>query len=208
MRHSAADQWWDLKLYALFTVVYKIIENKNFTKFFQNKFYLYVINASQKDDNDIQRQVKSLYCAANKLRGTFCSVLNCSENSLFRAYFMPMYACRLWSKHTQTNIKRSRVAHNNAYRIMHYIPRNASVRPHQVNHYAGVKRGGQGGHNSPGAKSLWGAGKSQQCRKQVLSSIQDTCFRKISGSNMGRQICFSPRAPSNLGAPLPLCENL
>jgi len=24
-----------------------------------------------KDDDDIQRQVKSLYCAANKLRGTF-----------------------------------------------------------------------------------------------------------------------------------------
>jgi len=29
------------------------------------------INASLKDDDDIQRQVKSLYCAANKLRGTF-----------------------------------------------------------------------------------------------------------------------------------------
>jgi len=29
------------------------------------------INASLKDDYDIQRQVKSLYCAANKLRGTF-----------------------------------------------------------------------------------------------------------------------------------------
>jgi len=29
------------------------------------------MNASLKDDDDIQRQVKSLYCAANKLRGTF-----------------------------------------------------------------------------------------------------------------------------------------
>ena len=27
-----------------------------------------------------------------------------------------------------------RAAYNNAYRIMHYIPRNASVRPHQVSH--------------------------------------------------------------------------
>ena len=34
------------------------------------------INASLKDDDGIQRQVKSLYCAANKLRGTFnqCSI--------------------------------------------------------------------------------------------------------------------------------------
>ena len=29
------------------------------------------ITASLKDDDDIQRQVKSLYCAVNKLRGTF-----------------------------------------------------------------------------------------------------------------------------------------
>ena len=32
------------------------------------------------------------------------------------------------------DIKRLRVSYNNAYRIMHYISRNVSVRPHQVNH--------------------------------------------------------------------------
>jgi len=32
-------------------------------------------------------------------------------------------------------MKRLRVAYNNAYQIMHYIPRNVRVRPHQVNHY-------------------------------------------------------------------------
>jgi len=31
-------------------------------------------------------------------------------------------------------MKRLRAAYNNAYRIMHYIPRNVSVRPHQVSH--------------------------------------------------------------------------
>ena len=64
----------------------------------------------------------------------FWSVLTCSKNTLFRAYCMPMYACQLWSKYTQTSMKRLRAAYNNAYRIMHYIPRNASVRPHQVSH--------------------------------------------------------------------------
>jgi len=47
---------------------------------------------------------------------------------------MPMYACQLWSKYTQTNMKHLRAAYNNAYRIMHYIPGNVSVRPHQVSH--------------------------------------------------------------------------
>jgi len=41
-------------------------------QFFDQVKYLGVwINSSLKDDDDIQRQVKSLYCAANELRGTF-----------------------------------------------------------------------------------------------------------------------------------------
>ena len=76
------------------------------------------INASLKDDDDIQRQVKPLYCAANKLRGTFDQCSTAVKNTLFRAYCMPMYACQFWSKYTQTS-KRLRAAYNNAYRIMH-----------------------------------------------------------------------------------------
>ena len=47
---------------------------------------------------------------------------------------MPMYACQLWSKYTQTSMKRLHAAYNNAYLIMHYIAQNVSVRPHQVSH--------------------------------------------------------------------------
>ena len=51
------------------------------------------INASLKDDDDIQRQVKSLYCSANKLRGTFDQCSTAVKSTLFRAYCMPLYAC-------------------------------------------------------------------------------------------------------------------
>ena len=51
---------------------------------------------------------------------------------------MPMYACQLWSKYTQTSMKRLRAAYNNAYRIMRYTPRNVSVRPHQVSQCHGL----------------------------------------------------------------------
>ena len=64
------------------------------------------INGSLKDDDDIQRQVKSLYCAANKLKGTFDQCSPTVKNTLFRAYCKPMYACQLWSKYTQTSMKR------------------------------------------------------------------------------------------------------
>ena len=73
-------------------------------------------------------QVKSLcYKQAPK---HIWSVLSCSKNSLFPAYCKPMYACRLWSKYTQTNMKHLCAAYN-AYPIMHYIPKNVSVHPHQ-----------------------------------------------------------------------------
>ena len=57
----------------------------------------------------------------------FWSVHSCSKKHF-------IYACHLWIKYTQTSMKRLRAAYNNAYRIMHYIPRNVSVRPHQVSH--------------------------------------------------------------------------
>ena len=41
----------------------------------------------------------------------FWSVLTSSKNTLFRAYCMPMYACQLWSKYTQTSMKRLRAAY-------------------------------------------------------------------------------------------------
>jgi len=103
-------------------------------RFHQVKYLGVWINASLKDDDDIQRQVKSLYCAANKLRGTFDQCSPAVKNILFRACCMPMYACPLWSKYTQTSMKCLRVAYNNAYQIVHYIPRNVSVRSHQVSH--------------------------------------------------------------------------
>jgi len=100
-------------------------------QFFDQLKYLGVwINASLKDDDDIQRQVKSLYCAANELRGTFDQCTPAVKNTLFRAYCMPMYAHQLCGEYTQTSMKRLRSAYNNAYPIMHYIPRNVNVFAH------------------------------------------------------------------------------
>ena len=78
----------------------------------------------------IQRQVKSLYCAANKLRGTFDQCSPAVKNMLFCAYCMPMY-CMLINYGANTKCLR---AMYNAYWIMHYISRNVTVRPHQVSH--------------------------------------------------------------------------
>jgi len=54
--------------------------------------------------------------------------------------------------------------------------------------HEGVTRGARG-NNSPGAESLRGHRKVS-AMSQVLSSIQYSCFRKTSGSNMWAQNLF------------------
>ena len=105
------------------------------TIFDQVKYIGVLLNASLKDD-DIQRQVKSIYCAANKFRSTFDQ---CSPTGKTLSYPLRVNICfancQLWNKYTQTSAKHLR-AYNNAYRIMHYMPRIVSVSrlsPHQVN---------------------------------------------------------------------------
>jgi len=62
--------------------------------FDQVKYLGVLLNASLKDDDDSQRQVKSLHCAANKFLGTFdqCSpAVNNFISCLFHAnIFLPV----------------------------------------------------------------------------------------------------------------------
>jgi len=56
----------------------------------QVKYLLVTLNVLLKDDDDINRQVKSLYYAANKLRGSFAQCSTAIENTVFRAHCMPI----------------------------------------------------------------------------------------------------------------------
>jgi len=61
-------------------------------------------------NDDIQRQVKSLYCAANKLRGAFAQ---CSS-AVKKIHFVPI-ACQCMlvncGANAQTSMKRLRIAY-------------------------------------------------------------------------------------------------
>ena len=50
------------------------------------KYLGVILQCSLKDDADIQRQIKSLYCAANRLRTTFHKCSTPVKNILYRAY--------------------------------------------------------------------------------------------------------------------------
>jgi len=98
----------------------------------QVKYVGALLNASLKDYDDIQRQVKSLYCAANKLRGPFDQ---CSP-AVKTLYFVPIaLQCMLASCGANTHrLVWSAYALHTTVPTELRIPRNVSVRPHRVKH--------------------------------------------------------------------------
>jgi len=61
--------------------------------------------------------------------------ITCNCNKTIGVLFCPKtYKQPARSKYTQASMKRLRAAYNSAYWIVHYIPRNVSVRSHQVAH--------------------------------------------------------------------------
>ena len=107
------------------------------------KFLGFVLDSYLRDDCDIKRQTRAVYCIANKLRSNFylCSCKKCSskgvKNVIYRSYCMPMYGCQLWCDFYSYNYYRIRVAYNNAYRILHNISRSSSVRS-QIDLYLAI----------------------------------------------------------------------
>ena len=110
-----------------------IVLNCKQIKFSSSVLYLGVhINNTLLDDMDINRQVRSLYCIANRLRRSFSYCSNYIKNILFRSYCTSMYSCQLWCNYHQYSMNRIRVAYNNTYRILHNIARNVSVKDYQI----------------------------------------------------------------------------
>ena len=82
------------------------------------------------DDDDIARQVWSLYCYANMLKHRIFRGPITFKNLLFRAYCTSFYACQLWCKFTCKSFDRLRAAYNDSFRILHNLPRCCSARTH------------------------------------------------------------------------------
>ena len=90
------------------------------------------ISANLSDDEDIFRQVRSSYYAANKLKARFSKCSYVVKNMLFCSYCMPFCACHLWNNFRKSSYNRIKVAYSDAYRILHNLPRFVSARELQV----------------------------------------------------------------------------
>ena len=90
------------------------------------------ISANLSDDEDIFRQVRSSYCAANKLKAKFSKCSYEVKNMLFCSYCMPFYACHLWNNFRKSSYNRIKIVYNDAYRILQNLPQFIRSRELQV----------------------------------------------------------------------------
>ena len=91
------------------------------------KYLGHIICNDLTDDDDMMRQRRQLYAQGNVISRRFhmCSVE--VKNMLFRTFCTPLYTCKLWWRFTAQSWHKLRVAHNNAYRMLHHLPTYCSA---------------------------------------------------------------------------------
>ena len=80
-----------------------------------------------KDDDDMNRQLRSIYGSANKLSRKFFCCSKAVKNCLFRTFVSCLYGSTVWCMYRKSTLNRSRVGYNNAYRILFNLPRRTSM---------------------------------------------------------------------------------
>ena len=91
-----------------------------------------VMDSSSNENCDISRQTRALYCIGNKLRSKFSMCFAYVKNSLFKSYCMSLYGSSLWQNYNSYSIRRLRVAYNDAFRMIHGLPRHTSASVQQI----------------------------------------------------------------------------
>ena len=79
------------------------------------------------DDEDMLKQLRSLYCKANTLIIRFSQ---CSEKIrllVFQMYCGTMYCCSLWCRYKKVPMIKLMAAYNNAFRIFMFLPKWCSA---------------------------------------------------------------------------------
>ena len=69
------------------------------------------------------RQRRYLYAQGNVISRSF----HMCSNTLFRTFCTPMYTCHLWWNYKAQSCHKLKVAFNNDFRMMHYLPTYCSA---------------------------------------------------------------------------------
>ena len=93
-----------------------------------------VLSEDQSDDEDIAKQIRTLYIRSNKLLRMFSYCAIDVKMELFRSYFSSLYCCSIWSDYRKASYKKLTVAFNNVHRRMLNLPWRCSASAMYVNY--------------------------------------------------------------------------
>ena len=91
------------------------------------KYLGFTFNMNSQDDDDMLRQMRTLYIRSNKLLRTFHYCTIDVKLELFRSFCMPFHCCYLWTAYKKSTFDKLRVAFNNAYRRVLNLPWRCSA---------------------------------------------------------------------------------
>ena len=89
--------------------------------------YLGLASVTKQDDNDILRQMRTVYAKSNTLLRSFSHCSTDVKVTLFQSYCTALYCPFLWSDYKKSTFRKIRVAFNNAYRKIFGLPKRSSA---------------------------------------------------------------------------------
>ena len=95
----------------------------------ESKYLGFSFCDSKQDDNDILRQMRTVYAKSNTLLRTFSHCSTDVKVTLLPSYCTALYCPFLWSDYKKSTFRKIRVAFNNAYRNIFglHIPKRSSA---------------------------------------------------------------------------------
>ncbi|XP_026736751.1 uncharacterized protein LOC113500241 [Trichoplusia ni] len=85
------------------------------------------VNENLMDDDDMERQRRSIACRSNMLARRFYHCSKQVKVTLFKAYCQSFYTSQLWYRFTRSAFNTLRVLYNNAFRVMMNLPWRCSA---------------------------------------------------------------------------------
>ena len=98
-------------------------------KYVAESKYLGISFCDSKQDDDILRQMRTVYAKSNTLLRTFSHCSTDVKVTLFQSYWTALHCPFLWCDYKKSTFRKIRVAFNNAYRKIFglHIPKRSSA---------------------------------------------------------------------------------
>ena len=81
----------------------------------ETKYLGYLLSEDQSDDEDIAKQMRTLYIPSNKLLRMFSYCTIDVKMELFRSYCSSLYCCSLWSDYRKASYRKLTVAFHHVH---------------------------------------------------------------------------------------------